>query len=154
MPHVDGFALLAALRADPRTCSLPVVFVGDRTGAEARVEGSIANPDDYVARPLAAPQLVARVRNHIARSHIQRAWAIERERVGQELARRDPGARQMTTLDVTALSQVEHCELRQESIDLTEIVRGIAAELRARETMAPNSTHSINRTLSRAPGST
>lgn len=124
---------LAALRADPRTCSLPVIFIVDRTGAEVHPGGVTPEPDDYVARPLAVPELVARVRSHIARSHIQRAWAIERERAGQELDRTDPGARQMTALDVTALSQVEHCKLQREAIDLTAIAHGIAADLRARD---------------------
>ena len=39
MPRLDGFGLLAQLRADPRTASVPVVFLSARAGEEAAVGG-------------------------------------------------------------------------------------------------------------------
>ncbi|MBV9516327.1 MAG: response regulator, partial [Mycobacteriaceae bacterium] len=39
MPRLDGFGLVAALRADPRTASVPVVFLSARAGEEAAVGG-------------------------------------------------------------------------------------------------------------------
>src|SRR5262249_25844130 len=39
MPVVDGFGLIAKLRADPITKGVPVILVSARAGQEARVEG-------------------------------------------------------------------------------------------------------------------
>src|SRR5258707_14910107 len=39
MPKLDGFGLLAALRADPRTRTLPVILLSARAGPEPSVEG-------------------------------------------------------------------------------------------------------------------
>lgn len=133
MPHVDGFGLLVALRADPRTCSLPVIFVVDQADAARPTEGVAPAADGHVVMPLDAPELLARVHTLIARSHTQRAWAIERERARQELSSTDPGSHRRAALSVPTLAQVEQCELRRESLDLTAIARGIAAELRARD---------------------
>ncbi|NTV10929.1 MAG: hybrid sensor histidine kinase/response regulator, partial [Zoogloea sp.] len=48
MPHLDGFGLLQALRADSRTRNLPVILLSARAGEEARVEGLQAGADDYL----------------------------------------------------------------------------------------------------------
>ncbi len=62
MPGLDGFALLRALRAEPTTRDVPVILLSARAGEEARVEGLSAGADDYLTKPFAARELVARVR--------------------------------------------------------------------------------------------
>src|SRR5256885_11445550 len=39
MPGLDSFALLQALRADPRTRFIPIIVLSARTGEEASIEG-------------------------------------------------------------------------------------------------------------------
>jgi len=65
MPGLDGFELLRALRADPRTSTVPVILLSARAGEEARVEGLQAGADDYVVKPFMARELVARLRTHL-----------------------------------------------------------------------------------------
>ncbi|WP_053674806.1 SpoIIE family protein phosphatase [Streptomyces sp. WM4235] len=65
MPHLDGLALVAALRADPRTASVPVLLLSARAGQEASIEGLRAGADDYLVKPFAAADLLARVRANI-----------------------------------------------------------------------------------------
>ncbi len=62
MPRMDGFELLAALRADPATQHIPVIMLTARAGQEASVEGLEAGADDYLAKPFRADELIARVR--------------------------------------------------------------------------------------------
>src|SRR5262249_27327841 len=61
MPNVDGFGLLAQLRAEPRTATVPVIMLSARAGEEARVEGLGAGADDYLIKPFSARELIARV---------------------------------------------------------------------------------------------
>jgi PAS domain S-box-containing protein len=65
MPHLDGLALVAALRSDPRTASVPVLLLSARAGQEASIEGLQAGADDYLVKPFAAAELLARVRANI-----------------------------------------------------------------------------------------
>jgi PAS domain S-box-containing protein len=65
MPRMDGLALLRALRADPRTATIPVVLLSARAGEEARVEGLEAGADDYLVKPFVARELLARVEAHL-----------------------------------------------------------------------------------------
>ncbi|OBK22981.1 histidine kinase [Mycobacterium asiaticum] len=65
MPGLDGLQLLAALRKDPRTAALPVLLLSARAGQEASVEGLLAGADDYLVKPFAAADLLARVRANV-----------------------------------------------------------------------------------------
>jgi len=65
MPRLDGFGLLTRLRAEPRTASVPVVFLSARAGEEAAVGGLAAGADDYLPKPFSTGELVARVRSNL-----------------------------------------------------------------------------------------
>ncbi|MBV8551111.1 MAG: PAS domain S-box protein [Acidobacteriaceae bacterium] len=78
MPKFDGFELLRALRAAPRTRTLPVIFISARAGEEMRVEGLQAGADDYLVKPFTANELRARVGTHIQMA-IARRRATEQE---------------------------------------------------------------------------
>ena len=65
MPELDGFGLLAAIRADERTRALPVIVLSARAGEEARIEGLNAGADDYVVKPFSARELLARVASQL-----------------------------------------------------------------------------------------
>jgi PAS domain S-box-containing protein len=61
MPRMDGFSLLTALRADPATVHVPVLMLSARAGEEGMIEGLEAGADDYLIKPFAARELLARV---------------------------------------------------------------------------------------------
>ncbi|ADP81139.1 SpoIIE family protein phosphatase [Pseudofrankia inefficax] len=65
MPGLDGLELVAALRADRRTASVPVLLLSARAGEEASVQGLEAGADDYLVKPFAAADLLARVRANV-----------------------------------------------------------------------------------------
>ncbi len=65
MPGLDGFALLRAMRSDPRMRMIPVILLSARAGEEAHVEGLDAGADDYLTKPFSARELMARVRSHL-----------------------------------------------------------------------------------------
>ncbi|HEX7745393.1 MAG TPA: SpoIIE family protein phosphatase [Micromonosporaceae bacterium] len=65
MPGLDGFGLVSALRADPRTRHLPIVMISARAGEEAAVAGLSAGVDDYLVKPFSGRELVARVRSNV-----------------------------------------------------------------------------------------
>jgi DNA-binding response OmpR family regulator len=60
LPHMDGLALLRRLRA--RANLVPVLILTARGAVADRVAGLDAGADDYLQKPFAFPELVARLR--------------------------------------------------------------------------------------------
>jgi two-component sensor histidine kinase len=84
MPRLDGMGLLARLRADPRTKTLPVIFLSARAGEESRIEGLHAGADDYLIKPFSARELVARIGSAIQLARVrQQAEETQRLLVGE-----------------------------------------------------------------------
>ena len=65
MPGLDGLGLVAALRGDGRTASVPVLLLSARAGQEAFIQGLEAGADDYLVKPFSAAELLARVRANV-----------------------------------------------------------------------------------------
>jgi len=61
MSRLDGFGLLKALRQDENLRETPVILLSARAGEESRIEGLEAGADDYLVKPFAARELLARV---------------------------------------------------------------------------------------------
>ena len=79
MPGLDGFGVLRTLKDDPVTQAIPVILLSARAGEESRVEGLHAGADDYLVKPFAARELLARVGAHLRLTRL-RAEAAEKER--------------------------------------------------------------------------
>lgn len=77
MPGMGGLEVVVALRALPETHLLPVVMVTAADELTERVRGLEAGADDYLVKPVAAAELVARVRSRL-RSHARWSRSIER----------------------------------------------------------------------------
>jgi len=85
MPELDGVSLLAALRADPRTKTVPVILISARAGEEARLEGLETGADDYLIKPFAAREVITRVRTHLQMAQVRQEAYRELQRAQAQL---------------------------------------------------------------------
>ncbi|TBV13439.1 heavy metal response regulator transcription factor [Stutzerimonas kirkiae] len=67
MPGLDGWSVLRAVRAAGR--QVPVLFLTARDGIEERVKGLEMGADDYLVKPFAFAELLARVRTLLRRGN-------------------------------------------------------------------------------------
>jgi signal transduction histidine kinase/DNA-binding response OmpR family regulator len=86
MPALDGFGLLAAVRANETVRSVPVILLSARAGEEARIEGLHAGADDYLVKPFTARELLASVASQLQLARMRRESEAERMRLVQENA--------------------------------------------------------------------
>ncbi|MGH8028617.1 MAG: response regulator [Arenimonas sp.] len=63
MPDMDGYAVATLLKADPKTNGIPIIMVTAHTGRGARVVGLHTGAEDYLTKPVDAPELLLKVRN-------------------------------------------------------------------------------------------
>jgi signal transduction histidine kinase len=88
MPHLDGFGLLKAVRADPNLRDVPVILVSARAGEESRIEGLDAGADDYLIKPFSARELLARLGAILERTRLHRLVLEEQRNARQASQRR------------------------------------------------------------------
>ena len=74
LPGKDGYAILKALRQ--RGATTPVIFLTARDGVDDRVRGLDMGADDYVVKPFAWAELLARVRAAVRRPHGKKAATL------------------------------------------------------------------------------
>lgn len=63
MSLLDGIEACRAIKSDPRTRLIPVVLVTGLDASATRIRGIDAGADDFVSKPVNAPELRARVRS-------------------------------------------------------------------------------------------
>ena len=74
LPGLDGLSLVKGLRADGiRT---PILFLTTMSGIDDRVEGLEGGADDYLTKPFAAPELLARVNAITRRADVHGEKAV------------------------------------------------------------------------------
>jgi signal transduction histidine kinase len=88
MPRLNGIELLRMIRSDPILAGTPVVMLSARAGEDARVEALDAIADDYLAKPFAARELLARIKSNIEIAALRRRAEVELQTINAELERR------------------------------------------------------------------
>ena len=64
LPGLDGYALLECLRPQ----GVPVIFITAKSAVKDRVQGLRLGADDYITKPFAAEELVARMETVLRRT--------------------------------------------------------------------------------------
>jgi diguanylate cyclase (GGDEF)-like protein len=79
LPRVNGWDAIRIVRTTPEHRDVPILFLTGRTDIASRVAAFDAGADDYLAKPLVAEELLARVRVR-----------LDRRRLLREMTERDP----------------------------------------------------------------
>jgi len=81
MPDMSGLEVLAALREDARTQSIPVIFLTGEVDAGSEVEALEHGAADYITKPIRHRSLLTRVRLQLElQSHRRKLEALVEER--------------------------------------------------------------------------
>ena len=69
MPQVDGYAILAQIRAVPAYAELCVIFITAMNDLDAKIKGMESGVDDYVTKPFQIREVVSRVEMVLRRAN-------------------------------------------------------------------------------------
>ena len=109
LPKLDGFTLLQEARA--RGVSAPVVFLTARDALSDRLRGLEAGGGDYLVKPFAYSELLARIQNLLRRGPVDlpQVWTVgdltldtARRRVTREGGKLDLTPQEFTLLELLA----------------------------------------------------
>ncbi len=66
MPKLDGYGVLKALRAMPKTSNIPLVFVSATPSEEILAASVKLGATDYLSKPFRASDLLKLIRKHLS----------------------------------------------------------------------------------------
>lgn len=65
MPGIDGFETCDRIKANPKTCNIPIVFMTSIIDLSNKIKGFNCGAVDYISKPFQEQEILARVRTHI-----------------------------------------------------------------------------------------
>ncbi|WP_449421014.1 sensor histidine kinase [Phormidium nigroviride] len=65
MPGIDGFETCKRLKANAKTCDIPVIFMTALADVDNKVKGLKLGAVDYVTKPFQEQEVLARVKTHL-----------------------------------------------------------------------------------------
>jgi len=69
LPGISGIELCRILKNDPQTSSIPIIMLTAKEEEIDKVLGLEMGADDYITKPFSPPELIARVRTVLRRTH-------------------------------------------------------------------------------------
>lgn len=90
MPRLDGFALCRNLKANPSTAHIPILFLSSATDVDERLKGLRGGAVDYILKPYAADEVIARVQIHLGLAG-KAAERTKTDAFGASAPQADPG---------------------------------------------------------------
>ncbi|HRI63876.1 MAG TPA: response regulator [Polyangium sp.] len=88
-PGMDGFEACKRLKEDPRTRSIPVIFMTSLDDRQSRLQGFSVGAADFVTKPFEEAELLARMRTHIALRQMTRALEEKNARLEEQIRMRE-----------------------------------------------------------------
>ena len=93
MPGIDGFETCRLIKRRPALALVPVIFMTGLTDTANIVDGLAAGGVDYVTKPVAPDEVIARVRVHLANAQLTRSAQAAMDASGRFLLAADTQGR-------------------------------------------------------------
>ncbi|HEV2761995.1 MAG TPA: response regulator transcription factor [Pyrinomonadaceae bacterium] len=130
MPGMDGYQLARALRANPRTELIPVIFLTAKGERKDRLAGIRAGVDAYLTKPFDPEELLAVVSNLLRR--VERTSAELARLVGTARGEEDPASQLAPDEDFTE-SEARIARLVADGLSNKEVAAELGLSVRTVE---------------------
>ncbi len=71
MPEVSGFQVAEALKVDPKSSPIPIIFISALDDLESKLQAFKLGGVDYVTKPFQEHEVLARIKTHLALCRLQ-----------------------------------------------------------------------------------
>jgi putative two-component system response regulator len=133
MPGMSGLEACQALKADPQTEDIPVIFVSAMSEEMDETQGLAVGAIDYITKPISPAIVSARVKNHLelqaARKKLKQQNSLLEEQV-QERTQEVQTTRDISILALASLAETRDNETGAHILRTQRYVKALALELR------------------------
>ena len=89
MPRMSGYEVCKRLKADERTCDIPVIFISALNEVFDKVKAFSLGGVDYITKPFQPEEVLARVETHLALRRLQKKLQYKNEELQRQIAERN-----------------------------------------------------------------
>ena len=110
MPGISGYDVCKELKNNPKTCTIPIIFLTAMSGIEDEKKGLDMGAADYITKPISPPIVLARVKTQLQNKEAADFLRDRNEFLENEVAKR---TREITAIqDVTIMAMASLAETR------------------------------------------
>ncbi len=122
MPDMDGYEVCRRLKADKRTCNIPVLFISGLIEVADKIKGFSVGAMDYIAKPFYHEEILARVETHVSLSRAKRRLEEQNLRLQKEIMERIRAGKELQKTQTQMLQSEKMASIGQ-------LAAGVAHEI-------------------------
>ncbi len=131
MPEMDGYEVCRRLKANPKTCGVPVIFLSALNELADKVKGFTAGGVDYITKPFRVQDVLMRVETHLTLSVLRRqleARNVQLAKVNQALEH-EIAERQQAEAALQQVNQELEQRVAERTADLVRVNADLKIEI-------------------------
>lgn len=86
MPKLDGYQVLAALREEQATATIPLIFLTAKVERSDRLQGMVKGANDYITKPFKSEELLNAIASRLKMQELYTARAEEERHKAEQLS--------------------------------------------------------------------
>lgn len=142
MPQMNGYEVCQQLKADDRTCEIPVIFISALDDVLDKVKAFQVGGVDYVTKPFQVEEVLARIETHLTICQLQQQLKAQNNQLQQQIQEREraeekfakvfqlsPHPIAVTTVSEGRFLDVNSSFLRMSGYSLEEVIGHTIGEL-------------------------
>ena len=142
MPEMDGYEVCKRLKADQRTCDIPIIFISALGELLDKVKAFEVGGVDYITKPFQVEEVLARLETHLTICNLQKQLQAQNKQLQQEIVERtaaeekfgiifrsSPNPIAIATLTEGRFLDINHCFSKLTGYSQTEVIGRTIAEL-------------------------
>ncbi|MEP0833098.1 response regulator [Microcoleus sp. AS-A8] len=88
MPEMDGYEVCSKLKADPKTCEIPVIFISALDEVLDKIKAFAVGGVDYITKPFQVAEVLARVEHQLTIQRLSHQLREQNQQLQQEIQER------------------------------------------------------------------
>jgi len=85
MPELDGYQVCEALKNEPHTADIPIIFLSAQTEIKDKIRGLEIGGVDYITKPFDRGEVLARVQTQLKIRHLMKELLDKQKRLEEDL---------------------------------------------------------------------
>jgi putative two-component system response regulator len=109
MPEMNGYEAIKKLKAEQKTCDIPVIFLTSRNDPGSELEGLSLGAIDYIFKPFSPPLLLKRLENHLLIQTQKMALKDYNDNLQQMVQKRTKQVVELQNSILNAITEMVEC---------------------------------------------